>query len=1220
MSQINLIEKELEQIEGGRFQTLANQYLYRKYSLNNIVELGSQCGTDKTTTGVPDMYSIKENGHYLFAAYSATTSKDKIRAKLLDDARNCLDQNKTHIDPQFIDRIIVCHTFFRLSPSIAQEVCDIDPRIEIIGPETIASDLNRKYPALAHLIWNIPLGKGSFIAPNRFIERNEKGRFTTDPSKPLMYRESELLDIVNSIEQSKVVVIQGQSGSGKTKIALEACKSFSKEHHWDFLVLDSRYSANLDEDIELILSKSENLVVLVDDANTNLSLEHLLSVCTENDKLKIIFTCRKMNKRELTSRINNFLKYKEIELIPLTTENIDTILKTEYGIKNWALRERVSEIAKGNLRLAIMAASTIRDGDYEAIREPYDLLNVYMDSVLSRYSDREKRLAEIFAIYDFCDLIKGDSCYDDLLKLGYDDTEIREFVFKLDKQEIITRLVSADDIVAIKMEEQNLRDYLICRHFAKEKNGSFADFILHTAELPNPPYFKVAKSMAEVCGSESVNEYIRKECERAWDKLKNQNVRIANQFITVFHQFLPVQALAFVSECIERTVGNDVSEDILNSNSTSDGSMALHICISLMNADKYSQTALELFMECVEKGTEQASEYNWACGQNCAFSYYYSPTEFKMENKKLDILVSRYQKTHSRNIAACLIVLANTYLSSRANHIRRDGNTYSFNTLTYNFTPKLAELHAHCFQSLSTLIGTEYENRVKSTFRQHFSLYSKELERKNAEKMYSVLTKIEDLFPTFLDKDSTINLSCSLDIKQIYETCAQNPPLNLDNFTQSTFDALAIENYKSIRSKEPKLSPIDLSLDRLTEALHKLAEDYELSSNKWESGEAIKEVLLEIAKKAPNNAVNIVAHCISSLPLTIPVPYKTLDFLAETTGRKTLRNELSTAVDINDYPDLFEYLDLQAIKSGPDERELDEILIRLNDGKTHLSLKDLEIIEERQPGYILDYATRLSECAQNDWIWKFFGNYNEEECISSLESNFKSNPLPVIKLYFQALKGFPHFDYNLAILRSLLHIEESMFERAFEYISSLDFHQRHDLLQRISSFWIDKDEKAWNFLKAFIDKALSDPFEGSMITDLFHACNTVSLNTTIFWNRLKILIKENISDAESLYKLSWAFSDCEDETRVRAITLILTLDKDGISINHLELRRSSMVGTLDNGYIPGKIKEIEALKTIIERLPADALYIKHKEWISKVRLSIEKDIENEKWKLLHGKQ
>lgn len=141
------------------------------------------------------------------------------------------------------------------------------------------------------------------------------------------------------------------------------------------------------------------------------------------------------------------------------------------------------------------------------------------------------------------------------------------------------------------MEEQNLRDFLICRHFAKEGNGSFADFILHTAEMPNAPYLKAAKSMAEVCGSASVYDYLRRECEKAWDEIKNRDARIADQFIVTFNQFLPIQALAFASNRIENADCADVSEEILGMNSTSDGSMPLQISVSLMNSSEYSQTA-----------------------------------------------------------------------------------------------------------------------------------------------------------------------------------------------------------------------------------------------------------------------------------------------------------------------------------------------------------------------------------------------------------------------------------------------------------------------------------------------------------------------------------------------------------------------------------------------------------------------------------------------------
>lgn len=98
-----------------------------------------------------------------------------------------------------------------LSPftSGTREVRAIDPRIEIIGPETIASDLDGKYPALAHTVLGVPLGKGSFIAPDRFIERSLNDRFSTDLSKLLMHRDSEFSVIVESIEQNKAVVDSG---------------------------------------------------------------------------------------------------------------------------------------------------------------------------------------------------------------------------------------------------------------------------------------------------------------------------------------------------------------------------------------------------------------------------------------------------------------------------------------------------------------------------------------------------------------------------------------------------------------------------------------------------------------------------------------------------------------------------------------------------------------------------------------------------------------------------------------------------------------------------------------------------------------------------------------------------------------------------------------------------------------------------------------------------
>lgn len=325
-------------------------------------------------------------------------------------------------------------------------------------------------------------------------------------------------------------------------------------------------------------------------------------------------------------------------------------------------------------------------------------------------------------------------------------------------------------------------------------------------------------------------------------------------------------------------------------------------------------------------------------------------------------------------------------------------------------------------------------------------------------------------------------------------------------------------------------------------------------------------------------------------------------------------------IDVSDHPALFDYLDLLAIKNGPDKEELDEILARLDDGRTHLCLEDLEIVEPKHPGYILKYASWLSEHIHNDGVWRFFGNCGDEKRVSALDSYFESNPSPAVNLYFLALEGYPTFDYNLAFLRCLLRLDSSMIDRFLEYAANLDYRQRHDLLRRISSFWTVQDDHAWNLLKAMIDEALSEPLGRLEIAVLFPVHDANALSSDIFWERLEYTIRERIADANSLDRISWALSDCNDETRIRAITLILTLDKDGISINHLDLRRSSMSGSPEKGFIPAKLKEIEAIDSIAAQLPAGVAYLKHREWLSKVKSSIERDIEDEKWRLFHGRQ
>ena len=65
-------------------------------------------GTLKTTIGNPDTYFRKNNGRYIFVAYTA--QQDQIYSKLKEDIEKCLDETKTGLPASEIDEIICCHT------------------------------------------------------------------------------------------------------------------------------------------------------------------------------------------------------------------------------------------------------------------------------------------------------------------------------------------------------------------------------------------------------------------------------------------------------------------------------------------------------------------------------------------------------------------------------------------------------------------------------------------------------------------------------------------------------------------------------------------------------------------------------------------------------------------------------------------------------------------------------------------------------------------------------------------------------------------------------------------------------------------------------------------------------------------------------------------------------------------------------------------------------
>ena len=108
MSRINEIQRKILELDGGAYQKLVDDYLCAKYKYPNIQPLGVQTGTNKPTKGIPDSYVYTENDKYILICYGSV--KEQAARKIEKDILDCLDESKSFVSEDRIEKIICCFT------------------------------------------------------------------------------------------------------------------------------------------------------------------------------------------------------------------------------------------------------------------------------------------------------------------------------------------------------------------------------------------------------------------------------------------------------------------------------------------------------------------------------------------------------------------------------------------------------------------------------------------------------------------------------------------------------------------------------------------------------------------------------------------------------------------------------------------------------------------------------------------------------------------------------------------------------------------------------------------------------------------------------------------------------------------------------------------------------------------------------------------------------
>lgn len=524
--------------------------------------MGGSIGKRKDKKGTPDAYIKLENGNFVFIEYTTEQgSEKKIFDKFKNDLEKCFDEKKTGIPKNKIDTVILCYN----SKLSAEKRTQLDEfclshgsKLIHISIDNLAFDIYDKYPLIAKDYLGVDMDTGQILTVQDFLSKQNS--HAVPLTNPFLFRETELAQVIEQLSISDLVVISGRAGSGKTKLALQAIREFCKSNpdYKDFIIVDKNQP--LHSDLHTYLQQ-QNSVVLIDDANRcnqlNICLELLLP--RTNGRTKIILTVRDYALNHLEKFVSH-LKYSPITVGGFDRTQIAGILDSSYGINNSLWVERICNIAKGNPRLALMAAKVaIENNSFSDLWNVGIIYELFFKNLLN----------EVDALNDLKVLkTLGLLSYFRVLGIDFPICEDIYKVFEIDKHDFWESLVVLDklelvdlyDNQVVKISDQIQSTFFFYKVVVDRKLISFSD-LLSCFFYTKPKLMRDALyPVIDIFGYDKTSERLSSDIDVAWNNIKHSDSNTCLNFAETFWIFKQIEVISTLNRLID-SINPDICEE-----------------------------------------------------------------------------------------------------------------------------------------------------------------------------------------------------------------------------------------------------------------------------------------------------------------------------------------------------------------------------------------------------------------------------------------------------------------------------------------------------------------------------------------------------------------------------------------------------------------------------------------------------------------------------------